>query len=709
MSKRTGWLLVAAVIAVLGVGFALLADKVSVSASSVVLEDSGLRVNFSTPLQPEAIDRGEIYVTDDSGEKQEAEMAIRRSGRTLEISSLPEGEYMLHVSNEALEGSFFRSLAMNTVSFTVQQGVRALSTEEELEAYFARLAKLMESGNRFGAFTEGEAVEEEAASADSSGQSGNHSVTNTQEADVDEADIVKTDGSFVYSVGNGTVSITDIRNPSELAAAAELTFGSDVYPEQLMLSGGTLIVFGNRFTPPPGKDAPGIMPHTSMTSVFLYDVSNPAEPELLREFGTEGHLNSARLADGVLYFVTNVRPLMWHTEEIEDAELRPSAYDSKNGGKPEPLDYEQISILPGTLEGTYSVISAIDISAPEHNELSTKGFLGSSEQLYMTADTLYLTATAYLPPEQQDTDGEDIAVWAPEAANTEVFKFALERTDVSFAASAEVPGRLLNQFSMDEHEGHLRIATTEGGWWGGTEPSSNHLFILDEELDVAGSVEGLAEGERIYSARFMEETAYIVTFRETDPLFVIDVSDPAAPEVLGKLKIPGFSNYLHPLGEDHLIGFGSETELKPVQGAEPIVMTGGMKISLFDISDFSNPIEEDVEVIGGRGTYSPIQYDHKALFVGPERSLYGFPVTIYGERQKGDVALQAEGAAILRITEEGIERAAMLTEEAETGFFDPLNTVQRLVYSGDTLYAIGTDTITSYDLGSFELIDVLIH
>ncbi|WP_088009405.1 beta-propeller domain-containing protein [Indiicoccus explosivorum] len=708
MSKRTGWLLVAIVIAALGVGFAFMIDKVSVSASSVVLEDSGLRVNFSAPLQPEAIDRGEIYVTDGSGEKLQPEMTIRRGGQTLEIASLPEGDYTLHISDRALKGGFFRTLAMDRIPFTVQQEIRTLSKKEELEDYFARLAKLMENDSRFGAFLEGEATEE-AASAESSGEESGHSVTNTQEAGVDEADIVKTDGSFIYSVEGKAVSIADIRNPSDLKVAAELTFGPDVFPAQLMLSGETLIVFGNRFTPPPAGEVHGIMPQAGMTSIFLYDITDPAAPELLREFGTEGHLNSARLTGGILYFVTNVRPMIWHMEEIGEAELRPSVYDSRNGGEPELLDYDQISILPGTLEGTYSIISAIDISGPGQNELSTKGFLGSSEQLYMTEDTLYLTATAYLPPEQQEENEADIAIWAPDAANTEIFKFALDGTDVGFAASAEVPGRLLNQFSMDEHEGHLRVATTEGGWWGGTEPSANHLFILDGQLETVGALRGLAEGERIYSARFMEDTAYLVTFRETDPLFVIDVSEPAAPQVLGKLKIPGFSNYLHPLGEDHLIGFGSETELKPVEGAEPLVMTGGLKVSLFDISDFSNPIEKDVEIIGGRGTYSPIQYDHKALFIEPERSLYGFPVTIYGERQDRGITLQAEGAAVLRITEQGIERAAMLTEEAESSALDPLDTVQRLLYSGDTLYTVGTDSISSYDLSTFELIDVLIQ
>ena len=223
-------------------------------------------------------------------------------------------------------------------------------------------------------------------------------------------------------------------------------------------------------------------------------------------------------------------------------------------------------------------------------------------------------------------------IWNPGIANSELFKFTLNKTNVTFQSSATLKGHLLNQFSMDEHKGYFRVVTTEGNTWDDKKPSENNLFILDENLNTTGSVEGLAKGERIYSARFMGDKAYMVTFRETDPLFVIDVANPAAPKVLGELKIPGFSNYLHPLDDNHLIGFGYETVAeKNPQGGEPLILTMGMKISLFDVTDFHNPKEKDTEIIGGRGTYSQIQYDHKALFQHEERNLYGFPISIYDE------------------------------------------------------------------------------
>src|SRR5690606_17035209 len=217
--------------------------------------------------------------------------------------------------------------------------------------------------------------------------------------------------------------------------------------------------------------------------------------------------------------------------------------------------------------------------------------------------------------------------------DTEIFKFKLDGTDVEFYRSAQLSGTILNQFSMDEYKGNFRVVMTEGNMWDEKTPSKNHLYILNEKMEQVGSVKGLAKGERIYSARFMGDKAYMVTFRETDPLFVIDVADPMKPKVLGELKIPGFSNYLHPLDENHLIGFGYETTAKKnPQGGEPIILTEGMKISLFDVSDFANPKEKDTEIIGGRGSYSPIQHDHKSLFQHPQRNLFGVPAVLYEER-----------------------------------------------------------------------------
>src|SRR5690606_1011521 len=296
--------------------------------------------------------------------------------------------------------------------------------------------------------------------------------------------------------------------------------------------------------------------------------------------------------------------------------------------------------------------------------------------------------------------------------DTEIFKFKLDGTDVEFYRSAQLSGTILNQFSMDEYKGNFRVVMTEGNMWDEKTPSKNHLYILNEKMEQVGSVKGLAKGERIYSARFMGDKAYMVTFRETDPLFVIDVADPVKPKVLGELKIPGFSNYLHPLDEKHLIGFGYETTTrKNPQGGEPFIITKGMKISLFDVTDFHNPKEKFTEIIGGQGTYSALQYDHKALFQHKKRNLFGFPVSIYEEGAKDfEVDYKGSGALVYEITpEHGIILKGDLVEKKSSGeqYEDWEKQVQRLLYSGDSLFTLSMNEIKSYKLDSFKEISTL--
>ena len=220
-------------------------------------------------------------------------------------------------------------------------------------------------------------------------------------------------------------------------------------------------------------------------------------------------------------------------------------------------------------------------------------------------------------------------------------------------------------------------------------------------------MEDLAPGERIYSARFIGDKAYMVTFKETDPLFVIDISAPSSPQVLGELKIPGFSNYLHPLDDNHLIGFGYDTKLVPEKNGEPRVVTGGMKISLFDVSNFNAPVEKDTEIIGGAGTYSALQYDHKALFTHKEKNLFGFPAAIYKETTGDYVEFEGEGALIYTITAQGISQTASLVEQTDNQYEDWNTAVQRILYVGDTLYTVANGEIKSYGLETFEPISIL--
>lgn len=720
MKKRSVWLLVAAVITIMVLSFAFFIDKVTVSASSIALSEQGWKANFSVPLKASAISDGTIYLVDQQGKKTKADIRLAQNGRSVEVNKLKPGSYTLHIKREAVQGGFFKSMSTSKLSFTVHKDLQSVKSEQELKDYFAKIRK--QSDNMY-ALSEGgaeESAKDSSAKSDSSSGEGEagHSETNNQVEGVDESDMVKTDGKFIYSLLNGRVIVTDIQDPADMKKIAELPYEADFYPTQLFLHENTLIVLGDRHIPYESEETSGevsskmMMPFNSSTNVRFYDVKNPKKPKLVREIGAEGYLNGARKTDDMLYFVTNVMPNFWALEEGQDVELRPYTFDSAKDEKNSFMPLSDLSILPGTMEGTYSVITAMNLTNPEQSQVITKGYLGGSNSMYMSKEALYLTAPIYMPSTEDENNSAVDMIWNPRETNTEIFKFKLDGTDVEFVSSGEVTGMLLNQFSMDEHEGHFRVVTTKGFAWDTEELSENNLFILDAGMRQVGSIEGLAKGERIYSARFMGDKAYMVTFKETDPLFVMDVSKPSAPKVLGELKIPGFSNYLHPLDENHLIGFGYDTKSIPGEnGSQPRIITGGMKISLFDVTDFANPKEKDVEIIGGQGTYSPLQYDHKALFQHRDKGLYGFPITLYqGTNKEGYGQFAGEGAMMYEITaEDGIKQVANMIKPAKQQYENWDELVQRMVYAGETLYTISIKETKSYNLNTFKEISVVTY
>ncbi len=718
MKRRSAWIIIAAIAVSIALSFAFLIDKVTVSASTIVLSENEWKANFSVPLKATAIQDDDIYLIDQQGNKSEGTLKLTSKGRTVEVTDLKPGSYTLHISRDAVKGGFFKSLSTTKVSFTVHEDLQSVKSEKELKNYFAEVKKITQH------LQNGNMVEESALVMESNSESLNkssgtaeYSETNNQVDGVDEADQVKTDGAYIYSIVNGRVIITDIRDPSAMAKIAELPYEATFYPSQLFLTETTLIVLGDKHTSYNHSDSPEnistkmMMPYNSATNVRLYDLKDKENPKLVREIGAEGYLNGARKTGDMLYFITNVTPNYWAFQEDDGGELRPFTYDSQKGDQPTPLPYSDLSILPRTLEGTYSVITAMDLNNPRESQVITKGYLGGSSAMYMSKESLYLTAPIYDVPVIQEEQKSSTMMWNPQETNTEIFKFSLDGTKVEFASSGEVEGMLLNQFSMDEHNNHFRVVTTKGFAWNTETPSENNLFILDAGMKQVGSIQGLAKGERIYSARFMGDKAYMVTFKETDPLFVMDVSIPTAPKVLGELKIPGFSNYLHPLDKNHLIGFGYDTKSIPGEnGSQPRIMTGGMKISLFDVSDFTNPKEKDVEILGVQGTFSSLQYDHKALFQHQEKGLYGFPVTLYeGANKEGYGEFSGEGAMIYEITKEnGIREVAnLINTENPKSYDDWEKALQRIMYVEDTLYTISMKEMKSYDLNTFKEIGVV--
>lgn len=499
-----------------------------------------------------------------------------------------------------------------------------------------------------------EALPAAAAAVDALGDAGTG--TTVQVAGVDEADLVKTDGTNLYFITQGRLAIVraaravpdrGAAEPLELLSLTDIGDASFM-PSELHLCGSLLVVVGMRydfgFLGDPVVFALGagdakalrMMPISvcpARTVLQIYDVGEPKAPALVRRLEIEGtHLTSRRVGQ-YLYVLARAYPLLdaaaGTTRRSPAPGLVPRVADSRKDGALRNLLPGEVSLLPDCYEASYLVVAALDLSRPD-GSFVPHAFLGGGNVVYASKENLYVAASSWfwhpiwiLAAEQGD-DG------AAEEESVTLMRFALKGTDVVFAARGSVPGRVLNSFSMDEHEGVFRIATTSyPSLWTDTAETSG-VYTLDLDLNPLGSLRGLAPGERLYAARFLGDRGYLITFETIDPLFVIDLKDPRQPRTLGELKMPGYSSYLHPVGDTHLIGLGKDVTLvqTPWSGEEGVPMEGGLRLALFDVRDGTAPAELDVELLGVRGSWSEALYDHHAFLYDAGRRVAAFPCTL---------------------------------------------------------------------------------
>ncbi len=540
-------------------------------------------------------------------------------------------------------------------------------------------------------------------SADGGGESGNsgsssHSTTNTQVEGVDEADIVKTDGKYLYYAGSNALRIIRAEGP-KLSEVSTIKLPDDKYVREIYVDGDRLVLLGNRSEydgdrfypmtkeePAPAVDLPGDSPVSSVAVDIdmggriiypgygksfafadIYDIKDPGKPNLVKSHEMEGHYQSSRKSGDHLYLITNTG---W------SGGVLPLLRDTARGEKAVEMNIADIMVMPEPISPGYIVLSAINITDNSRTEVEAVTAHGST--VYMNESALYLAADGY--------DG-----------TTEITKFKIDGMNIGYAGSGKVKGSLLNQFSMDEFEGNLRVATT---LW----EEGNNLFVLDGSLNVMGSVTGLAKGETIYSVRFMGDKGYVVTFRTIDPLFVFDLSDPRAPRVTGELKIPGFSNYLHPVGDGLILGIGMETrELfeRDALGREAVVgfRQGGLKISLFDVSDMGKPKEITNLVIGESGSYSEALYNHKAVMVDAASQQVVFDAFVAREKDWNN---SSQGALVISYKGRDIKQRGLLKYEEPEVYGKYIPYGRRAAYIGDTLYYIQDGIINAFDYDSLQ-------
>lgn len=587
----------------------------------------------------------------------------------------------------------------------------------------------------------GMGIEMEAAANDAGPQAvlaGNvvedYSTTNVQVQGVDEADLVKTDGRYIYQVNGANLVIVDAQEPERMKVSSRITFKEGQFmPLEMYVDQDALILIGH--TPMPlGIPKPVIqdsmnskgqkirpMPGYyagSTVHVKVYDIKDRSSVKLEREIKIEGSYLSSRKIKDSFYLVTN-QPIPYYIMENKESEVPAPRYlDTLLGEEIQTADFEDIRYFPNAVEPNYITLLGLNLKTfKEKANIDT--YLGQGENIYASSKNLYIAVNRYEVEQPLDTlqnQAEGTAgfqkILPKDTYNTEVYKFGLKDGEFQYTAKGKISGRILNQFSMDEYEEHFRIATTTGEMWRSDEwTSKNNVYILDGQMKTVGSLEGIAPGERIYSMRFMGKKGYMVTFRETDPFFVLDLKEPKAPKILGYLKIPGYSDYLHPYDENHIIGFGKE-----VIEAKGAALQAGMKIAVFDVRDVSKPIEKFKTVIGDRGTESPLLRDHKALLFSKEKKLMAFPVTVIENKKVqqdpwswGEFTFQ--GAYVYQLDmEKGLslrDRITHLTPEdymkAGQHWYESNLNIQRILYIGDTLYTLSNEKIMAHDLKTLEL------
>lgn len=513
--------------------------------------------------------------------------------------------------------------------------------------------------------------------------------TNNQEAGVDEPDFVKTDGTRILTITNGVFTYIDA-NDGNPARRGSTMVGYET--SDMLVVGDTVYLFSNTWgvggdfpmpVPMPVEpfddtavedtavDAESGFAEDSIAEsdiapfpgpgsfqgprarIVELDISNPDDPEVAGQLLIDGHYLSSRLVDGTITVATqsDQHDLGFVFPQGERGEERASEFNKQVVQETEITDWLPNYVLEANGSTSEGQLSDCDhVHAPAEfagfgslSILSIDGEAGLSDpraasvlaagqNVYASTESMWISTNRWIDWGLLDDTGRQ---QAEDSYSTDIHGFSISGDSPSYLASGTVRGHLLNQFALSEYDGVLRVASTDGSMWGANDSSESFVTtfeVSENELEQLGQVGNMGKGERIFSVRFVGETAYIVTFRQTDPFYTVDLSDPSSPVVLGELKITGYSGQLHPLGPDHVLGIGQE--------ATEEGRTTGAKITLFDVSDLANPIDVDTWTVPN--SWTDAEWDHKSfLWWGPE-NLAVIPVQNWSEQFWGAIAFRID-------------------------------------------------------------------
>ncbi len=541
------------------------------------------------------------------------------------------------------------------------------------------------------------AVEESTSTVTSASrkQSSEFGQTNIQVENVDEGDILKNDGTYLYIVTRDgkdstrqkvrIVKADDMKEISSISVPKKSKkrehFIQDIYLNENRLT----VIEESRdvddYTYKQFENGKEVWVSScalrryfnEKTVISVYDLSDSAKPKLISSKTQDGGYQSSRMVDGILYTVSFYDVDI--SSSVTEDEIKKSCVPSVGGEK---ISVDRIAIGDGddNEAKSYVVISSSDTS-DEKLAGASGAYLGYCEQMYSTKDTLYLTRSIY---EKDETEA------------TEIKSFSLSKNEIKQKATGKVKGMIDDRYAMDEYGGYFRVAVTIYDYRGLRDISS--LYVLDaENLKIVGKIEDIAKNEQVKSARFMGDTAYIVTFENTDPLFVIDLSDPENPKITGEIKLPGFSEYLHPVGENLLLGVG-------YGGNENEAQMDKVKLTLFDVKDMKNPkVLSSYEI---KEASTQVNYDPKAFFYYESENLVGIPIEKSTEKPDADGSVSFKTVysfALFDISNNEIKLKNGFVHPAEdeeyTEFF-------RGTYIGDTLYTVTEFSVFAHSIETGE-------
>ena len=560
-----------------------------------------------------------------------------------------------------------------------------------------------------------------ASSTESSSSSSNtkdYSTTNIQVENVDEADIVKTDGDYIYSISEDNVIITDVKDPKQPKVVATIQSEDDDIPEDIILYKDKLVVISTK-----GNQTQRYYYNNRMNTVVkIYNITSREKPVLTKNYEMYEPYYTSRCIDNVLYVISsgNLRK--------EDDKIV-VGYNEDNMEKEMSID--KIKYLKDVKTTKQTLISTVDLNN-ETADIKLDSYLMNISNAYVSENAIYLLNQKYnndskIPMKLlfgfKGVFGlEDYYEMDSESGYyTEIYKFDIKE-NVEYKAKTKVKGKTINQYSLDEKDNHLRIALYDN--------DGSRVTIFDEDLKQIGISDNVAKGEKMYSSRFIGDKVYFVTYKTIDPLFVMDLSNETKPKILGKLKIPGYSTYLHPYDENHIIGIGMETKeiINRNSNGKVISTTAkvvGMKMALFDVSNVNSPVQISSVVIGDSRTTSAILTNPKALLFSKEKSLIAIPVNNYSQDfevtssnnyetminnyTKYGKPYNAEGYFVYNINvQDGFKLKGVITHEKTNATYYYSNSkLLRGLYIDNNLYTVSETMIKVNELDSLKAVGEL--